>query len=144
MWIVVAIVLLVAAAMGYVRLAPVDPGAWYQLPAVDGVGDVQTGRSFTAVRTVQTTPEGVLRAFETAALATPRTRLIGGSVAKERLVLETRSALWGFPDYTTVGFQDGLLVVHGRAKFGASDLGVNRARIEGWLAQLGPLVVTPS
>ena len=42
----------------------------------------------------------------------------------------TRSALWGFPDYTTAIAQPDdrggtYLILHGRARYGASDLGVN-------------------
>lgn len=134
------VVVAVVAVVIFVRFVPAKPGAYFALPSTDGVGDMTGPRSFTAVRQVQTTPDGVLRAFDTVALGTPRTRLVEGSVAKERLVYVTRTLVWGFPDYTTVGFEDGLLVVHARARFGGADLGVNQARIEGWLAQLGPLI----
>ena len=52
----------------------------------------------------------------------------------------TRSALWGFPDYTSVKVvPDGagsVVTIFARARFGESDIGVNRARVERWLSQL--------
>ncbi|MFC3118172.1 DUF1499 domain-containing protein [Jhaorihella thermophila] len=48
----------------------------------------------------------------------------------------SRTPTIGFPDYTTV-WQDGdRLVVWGRLRFGRSDFGVNRARVEAWLKAL--------
>ena len=57
--------------------------------------------------------------------------------------------MWGFPDYTTVSILPAgtfdnagpLLMIDGRLRFGRSDLGVNKARIERWLTALGPLTV---
>ncbi|MEY1555248.1 DUF1499 domain-containing protein [Yoonia sp. R2331] len=136
-------VFLICAAF-WVRFAPIDPANWVDIPPVDGVQSITGPRSYLAAREVQTTQEGVLRALESAAIAAPRTQLIAGGVDQNMLVFQTRSLIWGFPDFTTVAFQDGLLVIYGRSKFGAADLAVNRNRIIGWLSQLGPLVVTPS
>ena len=51
------------------------------------------------------------------------------------------SALLAFPDYISVKavpVGDGAgLVIWSRSRFGKSDLGVNRERIEEWLAKLG-------
>ena len=49
----------------------------------------------------------------------------------------TRSRLIGFPDYTTVEAKDGMVTVFARLRFGRSDLGVNRRRVEGWIKALG-------
>ena len=81
----------------------------------------------------------MLGKLEARALATPRTRLIAGSAEEGLLTFQTRSLLWGFPDYTTASVTDGTLVIYGRLRFGRSDIGVNKARILGWLASLGPL-----
>ncbi len=48
----------------------------------------------------------------------------------------TRSAVWGFPDYTTVEQRDGKLMIYARSRFGSSDLGVNGKRVAGWLDAL--------
>ena len=46
----------------------------------------------------------------------------------------------GFPDFTTVSMVASLdgaqPVLFARQRFGEGDQGVNRARVEGWLAQL--------
>ena len=41
----------------------------------------------------------------------------------------------------TDGAEGPLLVINARSRFGEGDMGVNRARVEDWLARLGPLVV---
>lgn len=64
---------------------------------------------------------------------TPRTRIVAGSVEQGMVTYETRSAMFGFPDYTTVRRNGSRIEIFGRLRFGASDLGVNAARIEGWL-----------
>lgn len=149
MWVWVSVVAVALAVAGvalavWVRLAPVDPGRWHVDPSaaappgptgwlVAEGGDARPprlGRSAAAL----------LADLDRIARATPRTRVIAGSVEDGRITYETRSRLWGFPDYTTVtavAGEDGAApVLLGRARFGASDLGVNRARIEGWLAAL--------
>jgi uncharacterized protein (DUF1499 family) len=77
------------------------------------------------------------------ALATPRTRLLAGSVATGKLTYVTRSRLFGFPDYTTVSLllpEDGgptYLHMFARLRFGLDDLGVNGARVRDWAARGG-------
>ncbi len=53
-----------------------------------------------------------------------------------------RSQYFGFPDTIVVRFLDGgngrsTLAIYSRSQLGRGDLGVNRARIERWLAKLG-------
>jgi uncharacterized protein (DUF1499 family) len=48
----------------------------------------------------------------------------------------TRSAVFGFPDYTTLRRAGDQLEIYGRLRFGKSDLGVNATRIDGWLMRL--------
>jgi len=51
-----------------------------------------------------------------------------------------RSAVFGFPDYISIhATPDGdgsTLSVYSRSRFGHSDLGVNKSRIERWLTEL--------
>ncbi|WP_234423743.1 DUF1499 domain-containing protein [Tateyamaria sp. Alg231-49] len=61
--------------------------------------------------------------------ALPRTQLLAGSLEDGLVTYVTRSQLWGFPDYTTVQFENGTLKLFGRSRFGRSDLGVNAARL---------------
>ncbi|MEM8537613.1 MAG: DUF1499 domain-containing protein [Pseudomonadota bacterium] len=135
----IAIVIVVVAAMAYVRLAPTVPGDWHVRQDASAVGDTETAGSFTAVRQITAPAQEVLLAFEENALATPRTRLVAGNMLEGRITFETRSLIWGFPDFTTVEVQGDLLIVHGRLRFGRSDLGVNKARVQDWLSALGPL-----
>ncbi|MBM9594362.1 DUF1499 domain-containing protein [Roseitranquillus sediminis] len=130
---------------GWVRLAPANPPVWH----VDPLTAERPGGRGWLVR-----PEGgdqvspaypvslaeLLAAIDRAALAEPRTRRIAGSVEEGRMTYESRSRIFGFPDFTTVAaIADGegaRPVLLGRARFGSSDLGVNRARIERWLVRL--------
>ena len=64
---------------------------------------------------------------------------MAGSIQEGLITFHTRSLFWGFPDHTTAGVQGDLLVIYGRLRFGSSDMGVNKARIESWLETLGPL-----
>ena len=101
--------------------------------------------SFKAARQITTPAADILRAVDQIAGSTDRTQLVAGSVGEGLMTYETRSALMGYPDYTTVTVTDGaegpLLVINARSRFGKGDMGVNRARVEDWLARLGPLVV---
>ncbi len=82
----------------------------------------------------------MLTSIDRIAGETARTSRIAGSIEEGRITYVTRSAFWGFPDYTTVAAVpvDGgtSVAILGRARFGRSDLGVNRKRIEGWLDAL--------
>lgn len=130
---------LVLALVAYVRLAPTNARRWHKVPDVSGPGDVTGEGSFLSARRMTETSAEVLAAVEQHALATPRTRVLKGSVAEGMITFQTRSAVIGFPDYTTVVVNGDLLVMYGRLRFGRKDFGVNRARIAGWLEALGPL-----
>lgn len=140
--IVVALALMVAAVT-YVRLAPTDVARWHQLDQMAAPGDVAAPGGFLAARRITADAAQVLAAVDAIARATPRTRLIAGSIAERMMTYQTRSLIWGFPDHTTVAVQGDLLVIHARLTFGQSDMGVNRARVRDWLDQLGPLTATP-
>lgn len=138
------VVLLVAGLALYVRLAPVDPARWHVDPALaeaPPLGSWRAGPGLAApVPVLLATPQEVLAALDAIARSTPRTQAIAGSVAEGRITYETRSALWGFPDYTTVeavAVEGGAApVLLARLRFGDGDMGVNRARVEQWLAGL--------
>lgn len=137
-WIIGGVLVLVAGLMAYIRLAPSDPAAWHpdlsagSLPKahvfclrpgsrLDGQGD----------------PRALLERLDAIALATPRTVRLAGSVDEGRITWITRSALMGYPDYTTAQVMDGQgFCVAGRQRFGSEDWGVNAARIGGWMQAL--------
>ncbi len=148
MKIIVLLALLALAGMGVIRFAPIDPARVHTASRASEPGDVSTSTRFVATRQITTTGEGILTATDRMIRATPRTQVLAGDVAEGRISYVTRSAVIGFPDYITIEALEGddgtLFVVRSRARFAGYDWGVNKARVEGWLAQLGPLVVTPS
>lgn len=143
-WLGLSLLLLLVlglAAGAWVRLAPVDPARWHKVDDAGGSGDYPGANSFQAVRIVTSDPLLLLTGADRIILETPRTRRIAGNPEGGMTTYETRSRLWGFPDYTTVWIEQAggapLLHIHGRAHYGKSDMGVNQARIGGWLGQLG-------
>lgn len=127
-----SLVLLAVLGFGlWVRLAPSDPARWHV-----SIGDAGN-RDFAgaAIRTVPASPGDMAR-LDRIIRATPRTTLLAGSPESGMVTYITRSRLWGFPDFTTVEARPGVIVIHGRLRFGSSDMGVNRARVEGWVAAL--------
>jgi uncharacterized protein (DUF1499 family) len=130
-WIVVAIIAFLGLGMAAVRLAPVDPARWHVAVEAEEDRDMAGG----AVRVIPA-EDGMLTRLDAIAQATPRTSRIAGSPEEGRITWQTRSLIWGFPDYTTAEVSDGRLKIFARLRFGQSDLGVNRARLEAWLSQL--------
>jgi len=129
------LIVVLAALIGlglYVRLAPTDPGRWHRMPAEVAPGDLTGG----AVRVVAAGEDGLARLHGIIA-ASARTRVLAGSPEQGMVTYVTRSRVFGFPDYTTVRQRDGQIEIWGRLRFGASDLGVNAARIDGWLEAFG-------
>ncbi|MDZ7708705.1 MAG: DUF1499 domain-containing protein [Roseovarius sp.] len=126
----VALALLVAviAVMAFIRLAPSDPLRWHQMPGAITDRELEGG----AMRRV----EGDLAALDAIIRDTPRTRVLAGSADQGMVTYVTRSRVFGFPDYTTVRQAGEALEIYGRLRFGRSDMGVNAARIDGWLERL--------
>ena len=86
-------------------------------------------------------PEDVLAALKAVALAEPRTELLKEDRAAHQIELVQRSKTFRFPDFITAeavpaGTGRAALAIYSRAKLGIRDFGVNRARIERWLAAL--------
>ena len=130
----------------FVRLAPVDPARWHvtltDQPASIKPNDATayaTGGDLAAP-TFADPPEAILARLEALALSEPRTRLVAGSAAEGRLTLMQRSALWGMPDFITAEAtrspEGTRLAMWSRARFGFSDFGTNRARLERWITGL--------
>jgi uncharacterized protein (DUF1499 family) len=71
----------------------------------------------------------------------PRLVQIAAAPEQRRSVWLQRSALFGFPDLTTVGFvalapDRSSLALYSWARYGRYDFGVNRARVLRWLSRL--------
>ena len=125
MYLFVVVCVLVIGLVAFVRLAPTDPANWH-VPIAETNSQNMTGG---AIRVTEAGPEALAR-VDSAMQALPRTRVIAGSVDEGRVTYVTRTKWVGFPDYTTIEHSDGLLKMHARLRFGASDLGVNRKRLE--------------
>lgn len=128
LWVLLAVIVV---GMGYIRLAPSDPVRWHAEPTV--TTDINTTGG--AKRLVETGPDGLAR-LDAIARVAPRTRVLWGSVESGMVTYVTRSKVMGFPDYTTVQQDGDRLKMHGRLRFGRSDMGVNAARLDAWIAAL--------
>lgn len=131
MKIVAVIVGIIVVFATYVRVAPSNPEMWnvtFQNPQ-----DRNGKGSATRVLVGEADRFDEL---EEIILATSRTKKLIGSSTDGVVTYVTRSLIWGFPDYTTVWKQGEDLVIYGRLRFGGGDMGVNRQRIEGWIAAL--------
>ncbi len=129
LWLPVAVAIVLGA---YIRLAPSDPARWHVAPQGEA-RDLKDG----VVRVIETGPDGLAR-LDVIARDTPRTEALAGSVADGMVTYVTRTRVFGFPDYTTVQQDGDALRIHARLRFGRSDFGVNKARVDGWLALLQP------
>lgn len=142
---VVVILLLLVALIAWVRLAPIDVARWHGDPLNAPISDLggwvvrpEDGQATAPVWAVP--PEQALAAFAAVAEAAPRTRLLAGTVAEGHVTFVQRSRLWGFPDFISVRALPApggsTLAIWSRQRFGKGDMGVNRERVERWLAQL--------
>ncbi len=137
--------LALVAAMLYVRLTPVDARAYavdpetVKTPGFSGHVLLRPGGDIEPV-TYAMSSETLAARLEAIILATPRTERIAGALEDGMATYVTRSALWGFPDVATVKIIEveggSALRIFSRLRYGSMDMGVNRARVEGWLSQL--------
>jgi uncharacterized protein (DUF1499 family) len=125
------VILLVVGGMAWIRLAPSDPAEWNIDPKVTADQDLAAG-----VRRRIPAQADTFARLHAIILETPRTEVLAGSQAEGQITYVTRSRWMGFPDYTTLRANGADLELWARARFGQSDLGVNKARVEDWLAQL--------
>jgi uncharacterized protein (DUF1499 family) len=125
------LLILTLCGLAYIRLAPSDVRQWHT--EIEGTEDADFAGG--ALRVAEMEAEALARA-DAYMQSLPRTRVLTGSVESGRVTYVTRSKVFGFPDYTTVEYTDGLLKAYARLRFGQSDLGVNRERLEGLFAAL--------
>lgn len=125
MYVIVFMCIVAIAVLGYVRFSFGDPARWH-VPIAAMTSQNMVGG---AIRVTAVPPDALAR-VDVAARQMPRTRAIAGSAEAGRITYVTRSKWIGFPDYTTIEYNDGLLKMHARLRFGRSDFGVNRERLE--------------
>ena len=80
--------------------------------------------------------------FRRHALAQPRVKLLEVGPDGQRLELVQRSRIFRFPDRISVEFisvdeTHSTLAIYSRSRYGSNDFGVNRKRIDAWLASIG-------
>lgn len=126
-----SLLLIVLGGLAWIRLAPSDPGVWHADPQVTADQDLATG-----VRRRIPADENEFDRLHAIILETPRTEVLAGRPGDGQVTYVTRSKWMGFPDYTTVRRNGPVLELWARSRFGQSDLGVNRARVETWLNRL--------
>ncbi len=91
---------------------------------------------------VYAVPPSVLRDALLAAVASePRVRLLAADAEAGYYEFEQTSRFMGYPDTVTVQIFDrgddaSTLAVYSRAHYGYRDFGVNKARVDAWLAKL--------
>jgi len=81
------------------------------------------------------------RRFRAIALAAPRVTPLAEADGGRRFEVVQRSALLRFPDTVSVeavplGDRKAALAIYSRSRYGRSDFGANRKRIDAWLAAL--------
>lgn len=139
------------AALGYLYVNAADgaPADWHRDPlTAEGTGRpnefrvAPPGLRDDAVDSpvFAMTPGELAQAFDAVALAQPRTKRLAGDPAEGFVTYVQRTPLIGWPDYVSVRAVDAAdgaaLAIWSRSRFGYGDLGVNRARVEDWLAAL--------
>jgi uncharacterized protein (DUF1499 family) len=95
--------------------------------------------------TFKATPRELMQAVDRVARRQPRTKLAAGAPSELWATYVQRSKYMRFPDYISVlavGLPDGdsTIAVFSQSVYGSRDLGVNKARVEHWLDQLGETV----
>lgn len=142
----IALALVVGAAV-WVRFAPSDPSTWHVDPEIV----VKTSRPNQFLMRdgadsdsliFDETPEHLAKRFHKFAMAKPGVSKLAGEPQGLWNTYIQRSKLMAYPDYISVKISEtdtgkARLVVYSRARFGRSDLGVNKARIINWTTALG-------
>ena len=150
-WLAIIVVLATAGAAVTFRMVGDDPAMWHKDPATtertgkpndylvapDGAASAKPD---LVSKVHASEPRDLLFQFD--AIAQPSgAKIIAGSVDELWITYVQRTMILGFPDYISVKavpVEGGsALIIWSRSRFGHSDLGVNKKRIDGWLNQLG-------
>ncbi|MEM1163746.1 MAG: DUF1499 domain-containing protein [Pseudomonadota bacterium] len=148
-WLVIAIVIATIAGAIYFRTVSHDVAQWHVDPStIERTGKpndylvapagATTATADAVARMRQTDPKSLL--FQLDAIARPQSEVLAGSVDELWITYIQKTRLLGFPDYITVKAvpegEGAALIIWSRSRFGHSDLGVNKARVEAWLSKL--------
>lgn len=138
----ILLILMMIVGLGWIRYAPTDSDDWHVDPAeVDDPGP----RGYRVIGRdaprVPGHPDDVLEALIEIAGDEPRVRVLEGDVDEGMITWVARTKWMGFRDYVTIKATDEgsetKVSIASRSRYNVgSDLGVNRDRIERWLAEL--------
>jgi uncharacterized protein (DUF1499 family) len=132
-YLLVALGILLAGILLWVRVAPSDPARWHVDPVT--VADPTTPNWARIAPGEIVAPAGTLAPrIEAALVAEPAVTLLAGTLAEGWATYLQRSRLMGYPDYVSIrivpaGEGQETVAVLSRSRFGQSDLGVNAARL---------------
>ncbi len=143
----IAVLILAAtllALLAYVRLAPSDAARWHIDPLT--AADPGPAGVLIAPRKYFSTDTAIdlLKKFDAIALEHSAAKRLAGSVDDNHVTYVVRTKWFGFPDYVTIktiptDSGGSTLSIVARSRFGRSDLGVNRARLDAWLKAIETL-----
>ncbi len=143
-WIILALII---GLILWVRVAPSDANQWHVDPETVEKGArpnqflMRDGQDANSL--VFDMPPAELAAnFNDVALSKPNVVVLDGDAKDLFVTYMQRTKLMAYPDYISVKVtpEEGgksRLFVYSRSRFGRSDLGVNKARIQDWTAALG-------
>jgi uncharacterized protein (DUF1499 family) len=132
------------ALLAYVRLAPSDATRWHIDPTT-AADPGSTGVLIAPGKFVSTdTTIILLEKFDAIAREHSAATRLAGTVNDSHITYVVRSKWFGFPDYLTIktiptDIGGSTLSILSRSRFGQSDLGVNRARLDAWLEAIESL-----
>ena len=153
LWVLGLVLAAVVGASVYMRTLSHPADVWHLDPveatrsstdndylvAPKGVTEARVDRTFVPR---EIAPKDLLFLFDSIARNSPRVERLAMDEDNMSATYVQTTALFAFPDYitvraVTVDSRAGL-VIWSRSRFGASDFGVNKERIDDWLAKIGP------
>lgn len=104
-------------------------------------GFVSTAKAERVSPIFDVPPGRLIQALKSLITQQPRTALLHGNGVTGQIEAVERSKIFRFPDFITAqvfpaGEGESALAIYSRAKYGIRDFGVNKARVERWLAAL--------
>jgi len=136
-WLVILPVLGILSAVVwavYVRTAGHDPARWHVDPAT--VTEVNANNEFLGSAVLEGTSDTVSAGLK----GVLGGEVLVGSYEEGWVTLVVRTPLYGYPDYVSVRIEerhdDSEVTIFSRSRFGYSDLGMNKDRVEKTFAAL--------
>ncbi|MFQ5438307.1 MAG: DUF1499 domain-containing protein [Paracoccaceae bacterium] len=139
--------LIITVTLAYIRLAPASPARWHVdpltavRPKTPNAFVLRSGEGDRAPPEFDMPAAELAARFDQLVRARSNAKPVARDPASLFVTYVVRTPLMGFPDYVSVRFVDlgnsrSTLALFSRARFGHSDLGVNKKRALGWLGQL--------